>query len=175
MLHYLYQVVKGCHDRHMGLTDWNWTLVSDVQNYPWDCSAASTAWALRAIGRDYSEEDVIWGLGPGRISPTYGLLDASGAGIVEWLQTIGVAAGNDADASWQEVQDAAGYQPLVIGGRRWCHWVSVRIGSQTAGLSSRNELWLMNPAPGYDGVDQILDEANFDRLGTFSAVWFESW
>lgn len=159
----------------MGVSDWNWRLPADPQDYPWDCAACSTAWALRAIGRDYSENDVIAGLGPTRISPAYGLLDASGAGIVDWLGTIGVVAKNDADATWEEVQDAAGYQPLLIGGRGWCHWVAVRIGSQTAGLVGVNAIALMNPANGWMGVYQTMSPEQFAALGTFSAVWFEAW
>src|SRR5499427_7587735 len=101
----------------MGVTDWNWMLPKDLQDYPWDCAACSTAWALRTIGRDYTEQDVIAGLGPSRITPTYGLMDASGAGLVEWLGEIGIGAANNPNASWDELVAAAGYQPMVIGGR----------------------------------------------------------
>jgi hypothetical protein len=112
---------------------------------------------------------------PEFISPTYGLLDASGAGIVEWLTRVGVSSENDSDASFQEVLDAAGYQPMVIGGRQWCHWVAVRMGSTAAGRPDLRLLALMNPAPGYMGVDQVLDENTFAGLGPFSAVWFTHW
>jgi hypothetical protein len=159
----------------MGLTDWNWLLARDNQDYPWDCSACSTAWAMRTIGFTVSEQDVIAGLGPERISPSLGLLDASGAGLVSYLGEQGIQAANNGDASWQEVMDAAGYQPMVIGGRAWGHWVAVRMGSSAVGLAGVDALALMNPAPGYDGVDQILYPADFSRLGAFSAVWFTSW
>jgi hypothetical protein len=33
----------------------------------------------------------------------------------------------------------------------------------------------MNPSPGWMGIDQVLAESEFDDLGPFSAVWFESW
>jgi hypothetical protein len=36
-------------------------------------------------------------------------------------------------------------------------------------------LALMNPAPGYMGVEQVLNDADFARLGAFSAVWFTGW
>jgi hypothetical protein len=159
----------------MSLTDWNWLLASDPQDYPWDCSACSTAWALRTIGMDYTEQDVIAGLGPSRITPAYGLMDASGAGLVEWLGEIGVNAANNPQASWQELVDAAGYQPMVIGGRNWCHWVGVRMGPAPAPERIPNLLALMNPSPGYEGVYQILYPDDFQRLGMFSAVWFNSW
>jgi hypothetical protein len=159
----------------MSLTDWNWLLHGDHQDYPWDCSACCTAWALRTINRDYSEQDVIAGLGPSRISPIYGLLDASGAGLVEWLGEIGINAQNNASASWDEVVAAAGYQPMLIGGRAWCHWVAVRMGPTPAPNRLPQVLALMNPAPGYDGVWQTLDPHAFSDLGPFSAVWFASW
>ena len=159
----------------MAASDWNWRLPTDLQDYSWDCAAASTAWALRTIGRDYTEEDVIAGLGPTRISATWGLLDASGAGLVDWLGSIGVAAENNPAASWQQVADAAGYQPMVMGGRAWCHWVGVRMAGPCAGRPDIGQLVLMNPSPGYMSVGQYMDPLDFGQLGAFSAVWFTSW
>lgn len=159
----------------MALEDWNWRLARDNQDYPWDCAACSTAWALRTIGRTVTEQDVIAGLGPSRISPTLGLLDASGAGLVSYLAEVGVSAANNPNTSWSNVVDAAGYQPMVIGGRAWCHWVGVRMGSAAAGVGADKPLLLMNPAPGYMGVAQTLDELQWDDLGSFSAVWFTAW
>ena len=159
----------------MGLTDWNWRLEPDYQDYPWDCSACSTAWSMRTIGFDVSEQDVIVGLGPERISPALGLLDASGAGLVSFLAEQGITAQNNPDATWDELLAGAGYQPMVIGGREWGHWVAVRMGTWAAGLAIPSALALMNPAPGYRGVDQVLDQPDFEALGPFSAVWFTSW
>lgn len=159
----------------MALADWNWQLPADPQDYPWDCSACSTAWAMRTIGFDVTEEDVITGLGPARISPSLGLLDASGAGLVSFLEEQGIGAANNPDATWQDIQDAAGHQPMVIGGRAWCHWVAVRLGSDIIGRPDLGALALMNPADGYKGIGQVLWESDFDFLGPFSAVWFTSW
>lgn len=159
----------------MAASDWNWLLPRDNQDYAWDCSACSTAWAMRTIGFNVTEQDVIAGLGPSRISPSLGLLDASGAGLVSFLEENGIHAENNPNATFSDVVAAAGYQPMVIGGRAWCHWVGVRMGGVCAGLDPARPLALMNPAPGYMGVDQWLSAADFDRLGTFSAVWFSSW
>ncbi len=130
---------------------------------------------MRSIGFTVSEQDVIAGLGPGRISPTLGLLDASGAGLVSYLGEQGIGAENNGNASWDEVMAAAGYQPMVIGGRAWCHWVAVRMGSDAIGQPQLTALALMNPASGWMGIDQVLRPDDFQRLGTFSAVWFTSW
>ncbi len=159
----------------MAAADWNWRAAVELQDYPWDCAAASTAWALQAAGLPYTEQDVITGLGPTRISPTYGLLDASGAGLVEWLAEIGVVAQNNAQASWPNLVDSAGFQPMVIGGRSWYHWVGLRMGGPCSVGVDIGALALANPAPGWMGVDQILYVGDFDRLGAFSAVWFVDW
>lgn len=159
----------------MGVSDWNWLLPTDLQDYPWDCSACSTAWAMRTVGYPHSEQDVIAGLGPGRISPSLGLLDASGAGLVSYLAEVGITAENDAEASWYDVMAAAGHQPMVIGGRAWCHWVAVRMGSVLVPGVASQSLALMNPAPGYMDVAQLLEPYQFDELGPFSAVWFTAW
>lgn len=118
---------------------------------------------------------MIAALGPSRISPTYGLLDASGAGLVSCLAELGISAQNNADASFQAVMDAAGYQPMAIGGRYWGHWVAVRMGSDAAGLTGSRTLALMNPSPGYKGIEQTLSSTQFDQLGPFSAIWFTAW
>ena len=159
----------------MGVSDWNWRLPTDLQDVAWDCAACSLAWALRTVGFTHTEQDVINGLGPSRISPTYGLLDASGAGLVSYCAELGVAAENNPSATFDDVAAAAGYQPMVIGGRAWNHWVAVRMGGAAAGASPNLPLLLMNPAPGYMGVGQALDWDQFEQLGPFSAVWFTGW
>jgi hypothetical protein len=159
----------------MGLGDWNWKHPVELQDVPWDCAAASLSWCLQACGRDVSEADVVAGLGPARISPALGLLDASGAGLVEYLAEIGVGAENNPDATWEDVQAAAGSQPMLIGGREWCHWTGVRLPTFWGYKGYEPQLALANPAPGYMGVGQVLYHQDFDRLGAFSAVWFTSW
>jgi hypothetical protein len=156
-------------------SDWNFRHPVELQDYSWDCAAASLAWALQAAGLPYTEQQVIDGLGPTRISPALGLLDASGAGLVEWLGEIGVASENTASATWDDVVAAAGYQPMVIGGRSWYHWSGVRMAGPCAVGTDVGLLALANPAPGWMGIQQTLDPQQFANLGVFSAVWFNSW
>jgi hypothetical protein len=156
----------------VSLSDWNWRYPVELQDVPWDCSAASLSWCLRAFGRSETEADVVAGLGPARISPALGLLDASGAGLVSYLGELGISAANNPDASFEEVTAAAGFQPMLIGGRVWGHWVGVRISDNPWATDLALFLALANPAPGYMGVAQVLSMADFDRLGAFSAVWF---
>jgi hypothetical protein len=156
----------------MGVEDWNWKYPVELQDVPWDCSAASLTWALNAYGFDITEAEVVSGLGPSRISPAYGLLDASGAGLVAYLAELGIPAMNNANASWEDLWGAAGFQPMVCGGRAWCHWVGVRMASAAYGNGPDNVILLANPAPGYMAIHQVLEYADFQSLGPFSAVWF---
>jgi hypothetical protein len=159
----------------MGLEDWNWRLPVELQDVPWDCAAASLTWCLNTIGRTETEADVVAGLGPARISPALGLLDASGAGLVEYLGELGIGAANNSNASFDDVLAAAGYQPMLMGGREWCHWVGVRICSPLFPSANDQVLALANPAPGWMGINQVLTRYEFLQLGAFSAVWFTSW
>lgn len=159
----------------MAASDWDWRHPAELQDVPWDCAAASLAWCLQACGHNYSEQDVVNGLGPSRISPTYGLLDASGAGLVQWLGEIGIGAQNNGSATWDDVVAAAGYQPMLIGGRAWNHWTGVRMGGPCAVGVDVGYLALANPSPGWMGVGQYIDDGQFEGLGTFSAVWITQW
>jgi hypothetical protein len=156
----------------MAVDDWNWKHPVELQDVAWDCAAASTAWALSAFGYIVTEAEVVAGLGPARISPQYGLLDASGAGLVSYLSELGIPAMNNAECSWDELTAAAGFQPMVIGGREWCHWSGVRMGGPAYLGRDLGLVLLSNPSPGYRGVGQYLERFDFDVLGPFSAVWF---
>lgn len=156
----------------MGVADWDWKFPVELQDVPWDCSAASLCWALNAYGFHTTEATVVAGMGPSRISPVYGLLDASGAGIVSYLAELDIPAAYDPQTTWEEIHGAAGYQPMLMGGRSWCHWTGVRMGSDAFGAGSADMILLANPAPGYMGVDQVLYRTDFNQLGPFSAVWF---
>lgn len=145
----------------------------ELQDSSWSCSAAALSWALGSMGIYLTEGQVVAGLGPSRINPQYGLLDATGNGLVSYLAEIGVGADNNADASWDDCVAAAGSQPMVIGGRAWNHWSGVR-SSGYSGEPLAVALRLANPAPGWMAVFNILVEDDFVRLGAFSAVWLFS-
>lgn len=159
----------------MGLLDWDWRLPVELQDVPWDCSCASISWALRTVEHEWSEPEVVASMYPDYVNEQYGLLDASGAGIVEWLAGVGVTAEHNPQASWDEVVAAAGYQPMVIGGRAWCHWVGVRVTNARLYGPPPELLALANPAPGWMGVGQVMTQEQFAQLGSFSAVWFTGW
>jgi len=159
----------------MGVEDWDFKYPVELQDVPWDCAAASLTWCLNAAGWNMTEAEVVASLGPTRISPALGLLDASGAGIVDWLSTIGIAAVNNPSCTWLDITGAAGNQPMLMGGRAWCHWTGVRMSTLTAGVPDWDVVALANPAPGWCGVGQTFDAYQFQDLGSFSAVWFTRW
>lgn len=156
----------------MGVEDWNWKHPVELQDVAWDCAAASLTWALNAYGLSMTESEVVAGMGPTRISPTYGLLDATGAGLVSYLSELGISASSNPHATFQEILDGAGYQPMVMGGREWCHWTGVRIAGPAFGRPDLPYVLLANPAPGWWDVEQWMYQGTFDALGPFSAVWF---
>lgn len=159
----------------MAVDDWNWRLPAELQDLPWDCAAASLCWCLNSIGLAMTEAEVLAGLGPGRINATYGLLDASGAGLVDYLAGLGVTAENTSLATWVDMTSSAGYQPMLMGGRAWNHWTGVRIGPAAIERPDLDALALANPSPGWMGVGQTMGPGDFSRLGPFSAVWFTQW
>ena len=140
-----------------------------LQRLKYTCAVASTIWLLRSIGISVTPEEAHDAMvGPyvdARGDDGVGLLDASGAGIVEVLrERWGVTAFNRAPVSFDEAAGWAGTCPLAIGGRNWGHWTAVR------GYDGER-LVLANPAgtgPRYG--QQALGRQQFADLGWFSAV-----
>lgn len=159
----------------MSLATWNWRLPSELQDVPWDCAAASLTWCLNTIGRGVTEAEVVAGLGPGRISPEYGLLDASGSGLVSYLAEIGIEADNLNPCTWTDVHNLAGHNPTLFGGRGWYHWSGVRLAGDIIGRPDIDEVVLANPSPGYMNIYELMAGYQFDSLGPFSIVWFAHW
>ncbi len=142
------------------------TIPTELQVQPWTCSIRATMWLLKSIGIAVTPEEAQDGMYPRYVSEELGLLDASGAGIVQFLRdAYGVEAFNRAPVSFEEVAEWAGRYPVAIGGRNWCHWTAVR------GVNSDGNLILANPGgtgPRYG--QQTLNRGQFEQLGWFSAV-----
>lgn len=140
------------------------------QNWDWDCSQESAEFCLRSWGRTPSDDWMEQSLqDDGVVTPQYGLMDASGAGMADWFNReygeFGYLASNEASVTFDDVaaEAATMSHPLMIGGRAWCHWVGVR------GYSG-DVLLLANSADGYMGVGQTLSRGQFASLGSFSMV-----
>lgn len=143
------------------------------QDWDWDCSQESAQWCLRSWGRtpddDWMEQSL---QDQGVVTPQYGLMDASGAGMADWFNReygeFGYLASNEASVTFDDVAAEAAMlsHPVMIGGRAWCHWVGCR--GYSAGL-----LLLANSADGYMGVGQTLSRGQWDALGSFSMVRLE--
>jgi hypothetical protein len=132
------------------------------QTGPWQCSAASSAWVLRSLGLNWSQDDVVGWLGP-NITEESGLQDGSG----RMLAALFRERGFDADfgpISWERALEMAGQQPFCLGGSRWNHWTAVR-------GTDGQKLLLANPAPSWQGVGDDLDRGEWDAWGDWKAAW----
>lgn len=135
------------------------------QTADWTCSACSLSWLNRALGIDYATEEFEAADYIGydhNINSTYGLMDASGQRLVECLREQGAPAFNAWLDYWWSCELAKN-MPLLIGGVGWYHWVGVR--GYADGV-----LQLANSAPGWMGVDQTIDEVQWEALGPFAVV-----
>ena len=108
----------------------------------------------------------------GVVSPSLGLMDASGAGLASFLNRHygedGFIAVSQSSCTFDGLARDSGRYPLMIGGRTWGaggHWSGLR-----AYDGERDVLLLANPAAGYVGVNQEMTRDQFARLGSFSAV-----
>lgn len=142
----------------------------DPQPDDWSCSVESAQWLLRSIGRNPGDSWIRPQLLDASIvTQEHGLMDASGAALVRWLQReygdeMGLSFRSYSRVGWDElVGIVSSARPVMVGGRNWNHWSGVR-RYENGGLT------LANPAPNWQGVGNVLDRSEFDRLGSFSAI-----
>lgn len=146
---------------------------TELQVQDWTCSIRSVMWLLKSIGVAVTPAEAQDQMSPAFVNSEVGLLDASGAGIVEVLRDAwGITAFNRAPVSFDDVADWAGRFPVAIGGRNWGHWSAVRgikgLGDPTGGGPA---LMLANPGgTGPRFGQQTLNRQQFADLGWFSAV-----
>jgi hypothetical protein len=136
------------------------------QVYDWTCSACALDWVLRATGlnSDSTREQAVLDIGyPENINAHYGLMDASG----EALRTVYETYGQSTEQAWLDFDQTYALARESTGqmsGAAWYHWVALRGVKYGA-------IWIANSAPGYMDIYDLLDRADFERLGGFSAVW----
>lgn len=141
----------------------------DLQPDDWSCSEQSAQWLLRSIGRQPHDNWIRPALlNEGIVTDELGLMDASGRQLSSWLQReygdeMGLHFRAINPVSWEDLAQIAGARPVLIGGRGWNHWSGVR-RVVDGGLE------LANPAPNWQGVGNVLDRAEFDALGSWSAI-----
>lgn len=142
------------------------TTPTELQVQSWTCSIRSVMWMLKSLGIPVTPEEAQNRMYPKYVSAELGLLDASGAGMVEALRTgWGLTATSHSPVTFDEVATWAGRRPVAIGGRIWGHWTAVR------GANEAGDLVLANPGgtgPRYG--QQTLNRQQFQELGWFSAV-----
>ena len=152
---------------------YNPTAPVELQPDDWSCSVQSVQWLLRSLGRNpgdaWLEQQIVGPLYPGSIvTREHGLMDSSGKTLAAWVQEqygdeMGLKVEARQNVTWQQITALAGTQPIMAGGRTYNHWVGVR-GYRDG------KLQLANPAPGYKGVGNELDEDEWDALGSWSLI-----
>lgn len=136
-----------------------------IQADNWTCAACSLAHALRCIGVDVDEWEIVRLLGP-NITQRWGLMKGNGADLESLLiNHFGLNAKRDW-LSFSEALDIAGSGPFVLGGDKWYHWCSVVGATDT-------ELLIANPAPTWKDVGNRIDRIEWDRWGGWAGVWAE--
>lgn len=144
------------------------------QDADYDCSQESAQWCLRAWGRTPDDAWMTQSLiDEGVMTPQYGLMDASGAGMADWFNRHyggpedGYVASNEPSITFDEVAAEAGQgsHPVMLGGRAFYHWVGC------GGYEPSQDLLLIaNSARGYQGVYDSLSRAQWASLGSWSMV-----
>lgn len=142
----------------------------EYQNSDFDCSQESAQFLLRCWGRSPDDAWMTqeW-LDQGIMTAEDGLMDATGAGMADWLNRTygedGYEASNNASVSFDDIaaEVAPGKHPAAAGGRSYCHWIGIR-------AFDGEVLQIHNSAPGYMGVGQTLSRAQFASLGPWSMV-----
>ncbi|MCC7372539.1 MAG: hypothetical protein IT306_29265 [Chloroflexi bacterium] len=154
---------------HSNIRSFDPNTPTELQRQDWTCSIRATMWLLKSLGVAVTPEEAQDAMSPRYVRPDVGLLDASGAGIVQVLHDVwGIGAYNDASATFDEVLAVAGRQPVAMGGRAWNHWTAVRGWDGPPGVE---RLLLANPGgtgPRYG--QQTLSRQQFADLGPFSMV-----
>lgn len=147
---------------------------AQTQDADYDCSQESCEYMLRGWGRtpDDAWMTADW-IAQGIMTPAYGLMDSSGAGMAQWVnQTYGMdgleasnVASVDFDGLVRECDGGWAQHGIAAGGRAFYHWIGVRGYDPASGV-----LLLHNSAPGYMGVGQTLTRSQFNSLGPWSFV-----
>jgi hypothetical protein len=110
---------------------------TELQRQDWTCSIRAVMWLLKSLGIAVTPEEAQDAMSPRYVRPDVGLLDASGAGVVQVLHDVwGIGAYNDGSATFDDVLAVAGRMPVAIGLRNWAganygHWSAVRGVHQT--------------------------------------------
>jgi hypothetical protein len=149
--------------------DYNMNYPPIRQTADWTCSACSWAWLANSIGQHENEWSAVERIGfPNNINPTYGLTNASGQALAEaYSADYSWPSHYSGAVTWSDMIALAQAGPALLGGRSWCHWTAVT-GTDGVGLL------LANPAPTWFGVGDYLDQDEWARLGSWSAVWLAS-
>jgi hypothetical protein len=139
-------------------------LPMEPQQRDWTCSVCATDWLLRATGLDPYSDRVKVGhaMGyPNCVDEWSGLKDTQC--IVRVLESFGVKAQQEW-VSWDRALELAGSTAYILNSTSWYHFVGGR------GLDGPG-LWVANSSPGYQGINEHVDESDWYRLPGWQMVY----
>lgn len=142
-----------------------------LQRQEWACAIRSTQMLLNSVGIDPDigdlQDDMV---GHGLVTAANGLEVATGLPLARWLaQQYGVPARNDGEATFDEIAELAGQQPLIFGLRNWGgprlgHWAAAR-------RMQDGRIVVANPGgTGPKFGHQTLSRGEFDARGPASYI-----
>ena len=136
----------------------------------WSCLAKSLAWSASSYGIVVPEGSLERRVLDYHITSPRGLLsDKTGHDIADFMTQEfgghGLTAKYVPSVSWEEVTREAGLYPMVLGGTKMWHYVSVRGYDPSLGV-----LLLANTVNGFNGVHQYLTRGQFDYYSPLALV-----
>jgi len=131
----------------------------------WNCSCASAAWALQSVGVPVTEGEVTAEMvARGLVTPEWGLMDGSGAGLAGYLREKSGYPVVNRYLTWDDVVAAGGVGPICQGSNSMYHWSAIRY--EQDGVA-----YMMNPAPGWMGVGDALDRWAWESWGPWAGCF----
>jgi len=138
------------------------------QEANWNCSCASAAWALQSLGFDKSEQEVTSEmLARGLVTPEWGLMDGSGAGLAQYVRDVTGLPVVNRWLTWADINAASGYGPICQGSNSMYHWSAIRYVEDEI-------VRMMNPAPGWMGVGDELTHYGWESWGPWAGVFINA-
>jgi hypothetical protein len=134
------------------------------QSQSWTCSICATDWTLLATGLDpnSTREKVAGEIGyPNCVNEAVGLADTRC--LIRVFESYGVEARQEW-VSWERAYELASTTAGVLNSTMWYHFVAIR------GVQG-DAIWIANSAPGYDGIYETINRAQFQAwAGSWQAV-----
>jgi hypothetical protein len=135
----------------------------EPQQYSWTCSIASFTWVINSTGIDptFTRAQATQLLGyPECVNETYGLMDTDC--LMRAYESFGVEAAQ-AWVAYDQAYAIMAHTTGQINPLGMYHFMAIRGATQ--------DLWVANSAPGYMGIYDHFDRAQFNSLGPVQIIY----